>query len=214
MAACGARTKQSGGRPCRLKAMANGKCRIHGGKSTGPRTADGRKRIGDAQRKRWERWRAENPRLFQSEISARQERRIKRAHKQLRQRTKLQEEARAWVAQWKASRSPASTTQPAFMEFAIARGHQQQVAQPPPPLTPEQRALADKLLDDWAAKARQISAPPAEQIERQPVHRIKRLEYEDRRQAENEHGRDLIRRYGLGKQRPVVQGLSLRKKRR
>lgn len=31
---CGAKTRS--GRPCRAPAMANGKCRMHGGKSTGP----------------------------------------------------------------------------------------------------------------------------------------------------------------------------------
>lgn len=33
---CGARTRQ--GVPCKAPAMANGRCRMHGGKSTGPRT--------------------------------------------------------------------------------------------------------------------------------------------------------------------------------
>ena len=36
---CGARTR--GGCACRQPAMANGRCRFHGGKSTGPRTAEG-----------------------------------------------------------------------------------------------------------------------------------------------------------------------------
>jgi hypothetical protein len=36
---CGAKTRQ--GTPCRAPAMANGRCRMHGGKSTGPRTAAG-----------------------------------------------------------------------------------------------------------------------------------------------------------------------------
>ena len=37
---CGARTRAGGA--CRQPAMANGRCRFHGGKSTGPRTAAGR----------------------------------------------------------------------------------------------------------------------------------------------------------------------------
>ena len=37
---CGARTRAGGA--CRQPAMANGRCRLHGGKSTGPRTAAGR----------------------------------------------------------------------------------------------------------------------------------------------------------------------------
>ncbi|MEX1203623.1 MAG: HGGxSTG domain-containing protein [Dongiaceae bacterium] len=36
---CGAHTRA--GHPCRQPAMANGRCRLHGGKSTGPRTAAG-----------------------------------------------------------------------------------------------------------------------------------------------------------------------------
>ena len=40
---CGARTRL--GPPCRAPAMANGRCRMHGGASTGPRTADGVERI-------------------------------------------------------------------------------------------------------------------------------------------------------------------------
>jgi hypothetical protein len=36
---CGARTRA--GCPCRQPAMANGRCRLHGGKSTGPRTPEG-----------------------------------------------------------------------------------------------------------------------------------------------------------------------------
>lgn len=36
---CGARTR--GGAPCRNLPMRNGRCRMHGGASTGPRTAEG-----------------------------------------------------------------------------------------------------------------------------------------------------------------------------
>lgn len=36
---CGARTKR-GGNPCRAPAMANGRCRLHGGKSTGAPTGN------------------------------------------------------------------------------------------------------------------------------------------------------------------------------
>lgn len=36
---CGARTR--GGKPCRSAAMRNGRCRMHGGASTGPRRAAG-----------------------------------------------------------------------------------------------------------------------------------------------------------------------------
>jgi hypothetical protein len=42
-ARCGAKNRR--GLPCQCPAMANGRCRLHGGKSTGPRTADGIARI-------------------------------------------------------------------------------------------------------------------------------------------------------------------------
>ncbi len=37
---CGARTRQ--GTACQAPAMPNGRCRMHGGKSTGPKTIEGR----------------------------------------------------------------------------------------------------------------------------------------------------------------------------
>lgn len=43
---CGARTRSA--RPCRGPAMANGRCRMHGGRSTGP-SADGRKKISETR---------------------------------------------------------------------------------------------------------------------------------------------------------------------
>jgi hypothetical protein len=39
---CGAKTRK--GTPCQAKALANGRCRNHGGLSTGPRTAEGKAR--------------------------------------------------------------------------------------------------------------------------------------------------------------------------
>lgn len=36
---CGAKTRS--GKPCQAPGMANGRCRMHGGASTGPRTAEG-----------------------------------------------------------------------------------------------------------------------------------------------------------------------------
>jgi len=38
----GAKTRK--GTPCKAPAMANGRCRMHGGKSTGPRTPEGLER--------------------------------------------------------------------------------------------------------------------------------------------------------------------------
>lgn len=40
---CGAKCKRTG-LPCQGPAMANGRCRMHGGKSTGPRTPEGKER--------------------------------------------------------------------------------------------------------------------------------------------------------------------------
>jgi hypothetical protein len=40
---CGAKTRA--GTPCRSAAMPNGRCRMHGGKSTGPKTEAGRAAI-------------------------------------------------------------------------------------------------------------------------------------------------------------------------
>jgi hypothetical protein len=43
---CGAKTRR--GIPCQTRAMANGRCRMHGGLSTGPQTAAGIERIRNA----------------------------------------------------------------------------------------------------------------------------------------------------------------------
>ena len=40
---CGARTRS--GVKCKAPAMSNGRCRMHGGKSTGPRTTEGLERM-------------------------------------------------------------------------------------------------------------------------------------------------------------------------
>lgn len=40
---CGAHARSTG-KPCQMKALANGRCRLHGGLSTGPKTAEGRVR--------------------------------------------------------------------------------------------------------------------------------------------------------------------------
>ena len=44
---CGARSKRTG-KPCRGAAMPNGRCKLHGGKSTGPRTPEGLERSRQA----------------------------------------------------------------------------------------------------------------------------------------------------------------------
>src|ERR1700748_2183775 len=47
---CGARSKRTG-KPCRGAAMPNGRCKLHGGKSTGPRTPEGLARMRQAKTK-------------------------------------------------------------------------------------------------------------------------------------------------------------------
>lgn len=51
---CGARTRK--GSPCQAPSMPNGRCRMHGGLSTGARTEEGRQKIRDAQHRRWARY--------------------------------------------------------------------------------------------------------------------------------------------------------------
>lgn len=46
---CGAKTRS--GTPCKSPAMTNGRCRMHGGKSTGPRTPEGLERSRKANLK-------------------------------------------------------------------------------------------------------------------------------------------------------------------
>lgn len=46
---CEAKTRK--GTPCQCKALANGRCKYHGGKSTGPRTEEGTKRAAANLRK-------------------------------------------------------------------------------------------------------------------------------------------------------------------
>lgn len=56
---CGAQTRK--GLPCRLLSEpGRQRCKFHGGKSTGPRTPEGRARIAEAQRRRWSAWRISN----------------------------------------------------------------------------------------------------------------------------------------------------------
>ena len=48
---CGAKTKRNEHAPCRQPAMKNGRCRMHGGKSTGPKTPEGKMRSALANTK-------------------------------------------------------------------------------------------------------------------------------------------------------------------
>jgi hypothetical protein len=48
---CGAHARSTGN-PCQAKAMTNGRCKNHGGMSTGPKTPEGRQAISQATRQR------------------------------------------------------------------------------------------------------------------------------------------------------------------
>jgi len=48
---CGAYARSTGS-PCKAKAMPNGRCKNHGGMSTGPKTSEGREAIAEATRQR------------------------------------------------------------------------------------------------------------------------------------------------------------------
>lgn len=48
-ALCGAKTRA--GTPCKTKPMKNGRCRMHGGSSTGPKTPEGKAKISSNSRK-------------------------------------------------------------------------------------------------------------------------------------------------------------------
>jgi hypothetical protein len=55
---CGAKTRM--GSPCQAPSVhGRDRCRMHGGLSTGPKTPEGRARIAEAQKERWNRWREE-----------------------------------------------------------------------------------------------------------------------------------------------------------
>ena len=48
---CGAFARSTG-QPCRARAMLNGRCKNHGGMSTGPKTPEGRRAVGLATSQR------------------------------------------------------------------------------------------------------------------------------------------------------------------
>ena len=54
---CGAHARSTG-KPCQAPAMKNGRCKLHGGMSTGAKTAEGRARIAEAQGRQWAKRRA------------------------------------------------------------------------------------------------------------------------------------------------------------
>ena len=48
---CGAHARSTGA-PCKAKALLNGRCKLHGGMSTGPKTLLGRQTVGAATKAR------------------------------------------------------------------------------------------------------------------------------------------------------------------
>ena len=48
---CGAHARTTGA-PCRAKALPNGRCKLHGGMSTGPKTLEAKQAIGAATKAR------------------------------------------------------------------------------------------------------------------------------------------------------------------
>lgn len=54
---CGALTRRR--TFCRCKALPNGRCKLHGGLSTGPRTVEGKARSLAAMQAGYRRWKAE-----------------------------------------------------------------------------------------------------------------------------------------------------------
>ena len=50
---------RSTGKPCRANAMKNGRCRNHGGRSSGPKTPEGKAAVSKASKERYHRGGAE-----------------------------------------------------------------------------------------------------------------------------------------------------------
>lgn len=76
---CGAKTRgERRGKPCLAPAMKNGRCRMHGGASTGPRTPEGLKR---AQRARWKHGEYSQAEIMSNKLFRIQFRQVKEAFK-------------------------------------------------------------------------------------------------------------------------------------
>ena len=48
---CGAKARQNNNRPCMQPSMKNGRCRLHGGHCTGPKTKEGKLKAAQANLK-------------------------------------------------------------------------------------------------------------------------------------------------------------------
>ena len=73
---CGAKTRK--GLPCIAKALRSGRCRHHGGLSTGPNTVAGKRRRAAATRAWWARWAPAKRSRYMSAVARRQVGRMKR----------------------------------------------------------------------------------------------------------------------------------------
>jgi hypothetical protein len=80
---CGARTRKR--TPCKAQALKNGRCFIHGGLSTGPRTEEGktalRKAVSERMRRLWAQLKAEGRSLPRPKLTAQGRKRISEAQK-------------------------------------------------------------------------------------------------------------------------------------
>lgn len=66
---CGAKTRK--GRPCRMKSEpGKRRCKFHGGMSTGPKTAEGKARISEAQKRRWAAYRVQRELVQESPMKS------------------------------------------------------------------------------------------------------------------------------------------------
>jgi hypothetical protein len=129
------------------RVAANGRCKFHGGHSTGPRTQEGRNRIARAQRERWRLWQAKNPRLF-PDVKPRQERNIKRAY---RQRQALRHKPKSWIER-ELGENWREIMEEQLHEFEAENARARERNKP---LTPEQIAEADRFLEHWARITKQ-----------------------------------------------------------
>lgn len=75
---CGAKTRS--GAPCRSPAMACGRCRMHGGSSTGPRTAEGAER---SRRANWKHGRRSDEYVAQHRAALALVRKVERLLRQI-----------------------------------------------------------------------------------------------------------------------------------
>jgi hypothetical protein len=102
---CGAKARTRGGAPCRNAAMRNGRCRMHGGRSTGARTPEGqeRARLANMRHGRRSQQTIEARRAVRAEVRRIQaelqqiEREVRQRDRQQRREQERQSEAQPYV---------------------------------------------------------------------------------------------------------------------